>query len=129
MREGRPRDLRLLAAVAAVVAIGLTGCRGPAAARVTVRSFEFRPAEVHVEPGERVTWTNEDNILHTVTSGAAGAQGVPGVSEEVPASPDGRFDLELDGKGSTASFDFGDPGSYPYFCVIHSGMSGTIEVE
>ena len=99
-----------------------------AATEVALRSFEFVPPELQVEPGATVTWRNEDEILHTATSGTPGEQGVPGVSEDAPAEPDGLFDVQLDGEGSTGTFTFEDPGTYSYFCEIHSGMAGTIRV-
>jgi plastocyanin len=64
-----------------------------------------------------------------VTSGAAGDQGVPGVSEDVAPVPDGLFDLELDGTAATASFTFEEPGMYAYFCAVHSGMFGSVQVD
>ena len=95
---------------------------------VAIQSFEFRPSLLDVEAGATAVWSNEDDILHTVTSGTAGEQGVPGVSEDLAPSPDGLFDLQLDGQASTATFTFDDPGTYAYFCAIHSGMSGTVQV-
>lgn len=95
---------------------------------VAIRSFEFRPARIDVEVGSTVVWSNEDDILHTVTSGMAGEQGVPGVSEDVAPTPDGYFDLELDGTATSAPFTFEEPGTYAYFCAIHSGMSGSVQV-
>ena len=96
--------------------------------KVTVQAFEFRPGDIHIEAGVEVMWVNGDNILHTVTSGTAGEQGVPGVSEDLAPSPDGLFDLELAGQASTARFMFQESGTYAYFCAIHSGMSGTVNV-
>ena len=101
---------------------------GPREQTVAIRSFDFRPTQIMVETGVEVRWVNEDDILHTVTSGTPGEQGVPGVSEDLPPSPDGLFDLELEGQESTAGFTFQEPGTYAYFCAIHSGMSGTVQV-
>lgn len=114
----------------------LAGCGGgsegpasePREQTVVIRSFEFRPTQIMVRAGVEVLWVNEDDILHTVTSGTAGEQGVPGVSEDLASSPDGLFDLELEGQGSTARFSFQEPGTYAYFCAIHSGMSGVVQV-
>jgi plastocyanin len=104
------------------------GGSGPAKTTLSIHSFEFRPAQISVEAGAEVVWVNEDDILHTVTSGIAGEQGVPGVSEDLPPAPDGAFDLELDGRKSTAAFTFAEAGTYPYFCAVHSGMSGIVQV-
>ena len=54
---------------------------------VTVKQFQFMPAELAVQAGTEVTWTNEDDILHTATSGAT------------PGTSDGQFDGPMDGKG------------------------------
>ena len=124
-------------ALAAALLLGAAACgdtsdraesEGGGDRTVAIRSFEFRPAQIDVEVGTTVVWSNEDDILHTATSGVAGEQGVPGVSEDTAPAPDGLFDLELGGTGATASFTFTDPGTYAYFCAIHSGMSGTVQV-
>ncbi len=100
-----------------------------ARARVTVQSFAFIPPRLTVEAGTEVVWVNRDDILHTITTGRPGRQGVPGVSEDRPATPDGMFDRELDGSGTSVSFVFDDAGAYPYYCAIHAGMSGTVVVR
>jgi plastocyanin len=63
-----------------------------------------------------VTWTNRDDITHTVTSGT-------------PERRDGRFDAPLAGTGATATLQFTDPGVYPYFCDRHRSMRGEIRVN
>ena len=64
-----------------------------------------------IEPGTRVTWTNEDDAPHTATS-----------TEEAFKSP--ALDL-----GDTYSFVFNDKGDYPYFCALHPHMKGRITVK
>jgi plastocyanin len=83
---------------------------------VTVRLFQFRPTPLEVKAGTRVTWTNDDDITHTVTSG-------------LPDSKDGRFDSPLRGKGATFGLSFDAPGTYPYFCNRHQSMRGEIRVR
>ena len=83
---------------------------------VTVKQFQFMPAELGVKAGNNVTWTNEDDILHTATSGT-------------PGSPDGKFDGPMDGRGKSFSHVFDQPGRYPYFCNRHESMTGTVVVE
>lgn len=94
-----------------------------------VEGLAFDPEIVKVPSGTTVTWTNEDAVAHTVTSGAIGEQGVPGVSKGKPDRPDGLFDDELADAGATSSFTFDEPGTYEYFCRIHGGMTGTVVVE
>ena len=100
----------------------------PPAPDVVLQTFAFSPKVAQVEVGTEITWRNDDDILHTVTSGLPRKQGVPGVSEDREARPDGLFnaDLELD---ETFSHTFTDPGEYSYYCDIHSGMLGKIVVK
>lgn len=83
---------------------------------MTVKTFAFDPDPVRVEAGTTVTWTNRDEILHTVTSG-------------VRDDADGMFDIELDGPGSVAEHTFDTPGTYAYHCSVHPGMDGVVEVS
>ena len=83
---------------------------------VEVKTFQFQPDPIEVAPGTTVTWTNRDNILHTVTSGSA-------------RQADGSVDERLDGPGSTARVTFEDAGRYEYFCSRHTGMRGVVVVE
>jgi plastocyanin len=87
-----------------------------AGASAAIRVFQFQPGALEVRVGTRVTWTNHDDITHTVTSGA-------------PGSPDGRFDVRLDGKGVSGSAVFSDRGVYPYFCARHASMRGEVVVR
>lgn len=83
---------------------------------VLVQGFRFQPSELTVAPGTTVTWTNEDDIRHTATSGEPGA-------------PDGTFAVPLDGKGSAGSFTFADAGTFAYYCEVHESMLGTVVVS
>jgi plastocyanin len=84
---------------------------------VAVKQFQFIPAELVVKAGTAVTWTNEDDILHTATSGAT------------PGTPDGQFDGPMDGRGKSFTHTFNQPGRYPYFCNRHNSMTGTVVVQ
>jgi plastocyanin len=83
---------------------------------VAIHTFAFKPNPVKVKVGETVTWTNNDQILHTVTSGTRG-------------KPDGLFEQKLDGAGSKAMFTFKTAGNFAYHCSIHPGMDATVEVS
>jgi len=82
---------------------------------VPMINFEFEPAELTVAAGTTVTWTNEDNVMHTVTSGLRGNQ-------------TGLFDEAVE-PGGAFSFTFNETGTIDYFCIPHPGMDGTIIVE
>jgi plastocyanin len=114
------RHRRLIGAgVTLVLALGVAAPafpQGGAVASAAIRVFQFQPGALAVRAGTRVTWTNEDDITHTVTSG-------------LPGSPDGRFDVRLTGKGSNGSASFSEPGMYPYFCTRHQSMRGEVLVR
>ena len=90
----------------------------PAAAQagdttVTIDNFSFTPAEIAVVPGTKVTWTNRDDIPHTVTDAAE-----PRAFKSPPLDTDDTF-----------SFVFPTPGTYHYFCSLHPHMQGTVVVK
>lgn len=95
-------------------------------AAVTVKLFMFDPDPVRLEAGTTVTWTNQDQILHTVTAGTR-TYDEQGLTREI--TPTGQFDLPLDGQGSTASFTFTEPGTVAYLCKIHPGMDTEVVVS
>ena len=103
---------------ALVMLAGLAGAQGAAAPMpaVTVQLFQFQPGELEVRTGTAVGFRNQDDILHTATSGAPGA-------------PDGRFDVRLQGRGAAGQATLAAPGIYPYFCSRHPSMRGEIRVR
>lgn len=76
----------------------------------------YIPFGVSVYAGEEITWSNDDSAAHTVTSGT------PSVG------PDGNFHSGLFMAGSTFSVTLDAVGEYPYFCMVHPWMTGTITV-
>jgi len=107
------------AAAGAAVTLGLlVMLSAPAgtAQDVTIQTFQFKPTSIEVPAGSRVSFTNEDDITHTVTSGT-------------PENPDGKFGHRLEGKGASATVDLTKPGVYPYFCERHRSMRGEIRVK
>jgi plastocyanin len=84
--------------------------------QVTVRSFEFDPASLEIQPGDTVEWTNEG--------------GRHNVAEREPNSmPDG-FGNEPSGEAWTYSFTFEEVGDYRYQCDPHAGlMQGEVFVR
>ena len=80
-------------------------------AEVKIDNFSFGPTAITVAVGTSVTWTNRDDIPHTVVS-----------TEKVFKSKV----LDTDEK---FSFTFTKPGEYPYFCSIHPKMTGKVIVQ
>jgi len=83
----------------------------PVANTVSIVSMSFSPATLTVSVGTTVTWTNNDNMTHTVTSDASG------------------FDSGDITMGSKYSRVFSVAGTYAYHCTIHPSMKGTIVVK
>jgi len=85
----------------------------PATAEVKIDNFSFGPATLTVPVGTSVTWTNRDDIPHTV------------VSTDDPKTFKSKV-LDTDEK---FSFTFSKAGTYPYFCSIHPKMTGKVIVQ
>jgi plastocyanin len=91
----------------------------PGSSSLTTDAFSPNPIQVSV--GNTVTWTNNDSQPHTVTSGSNG-------------QPDNKFNSSpnfspLLNQGQTFSFTFTEAGDYPYFCMLHPNMAGTVNVS
>jgi plastocyanin len=114
------RALRMLTFQAAtLIAAGLmmatisamTKAAAPPAAAVTIGNFTFKAPILTVKPGTTVTWTNGDDIPHTVVA------------------KDGLFRSKVLDTGDRFSFTFAKPGNFGYFCSLHPHMTGTIIVK
>jgi plastocyanin len=83
-------------------------------------SVGYEPLQVTVSPGASVIWDNQDNALHTATSG-----------NTETATPDGRFDTGLVGANqlSIPVTMPTEPGVYTYFCTLHPSLTGTVRVQ
>ncbi|MGH2700573.1 MAG: cupredoxin domain-containing protein [Actinomycetota bacterium] len=97
---------------------------------VVLRGLAYTPATIEVEAGTEVTWVNQDDSVdHTVTSGQQKEQGVPGVTKDIKARPDGTFDGVLPDRGDAISFTFNEPGTFAYYCEIHAAMTAEVIVR
>jgi len=74
-------------------------------------SSGYSPATMTVNVGDAVTWTNDDNAVHTVT-----------------ADKGGFYSGDLK-PGQSFSFVFLTAGNYTYHCNYHGWMKGTIVVQ
>jgi plastocyanin len=82
---------------------------------VAIRTFHFRPDVLVIPQGTRVTWTNADEIEHTITAG-------------IPDSPTGDYSGVVSTQGSTFSHTFDRAGTFTYFCDRHHFMRGQVRV-
>jgi plastocyanin len=97
------------AALAPVLAFAALSPTRAATHAVAVLDGSFSPATLTITAGDTVTWTNEDDSPHTVTSAT--------------------FDSGNLDAGATFSFTFTEPGTYAYVCSYHDEMQATIVVE
>jgi plastocyanin len=80
---------------------------------IIIQNFAFHPASLTVQPGAKVTVTNEDSTTHTVTATGAKA-----------------FDTGDVAPGKTVTFTAPTTaGAYAYICSIHQYMQGTLTVS
>jgi plastocyanin len=118
-----------LAPLGLTAALVLTGCGGssgaPAATgshagagssadTIVIKSFMFSPSSLKVSPGATVTIHNEDSVTHTFTD----------------KTDPGLFSTgDIAGGQSKTIKAPSKAGSYPYICMIHQYMSGTLVVS
>ncbi len=101
--------MRLLgAAMMLVLSVAVANA---ATIEVKIDNFAYTPQTITVKAGDTVTWTNGDDIPHTVTSKT-------GAFRSKALDTDDKF-----------SFTFATPGIFPYFCALHPHMTGSIVVE
>jgi plastocyanin len=96
-------------AVAATILLGIASAQAEEF-KVTIDNFTFTPAQLSVKIGDTVTWTNHDDIPHTVVSA-------------------GKYRSKTMDTDGTFSFTFTSAGDYKYFCSLHPHMTGMIKVE
>jgi plastocyanin len=82
-----------------------------ASADVKIDNFSFGPQTITVGVGTTVTWTNRDDIPHTVVS------------------TDGVFKSKVRDTDEKFSYTFTKAGTYSYFCSVHPKMTGTVIVR
>jgi plastocyanin len=94
---------------------------------VTIHLVAFDPPKLEVAAGTTVTWTQTDkDSFHTVTSGTVDTDATGATTPHA----DGTFDSGQLAEDRQFSFTFSQPGTYPYFCVIHQAtMRGEVNVR
>ena len=116
----RVRKLFLIAAIVVAAMLFIVGAATfssgstpaqPTNAEVKIDNFSFGPATITVAVGTTVTWTNRDDIPHTVVSDEK-------VFKSKVLDTDEKF-----------SYTFTTPGTYGYFCSVHPKMTGKVVVQ
>ncbi len=86
-------------------------CHGSAFAaehQVAIKGMAFSPAELTVEAGDTVTFTNEDLAPHTGTA------------------TDKSFDTGILNQGESKTVEITKAGAVDYFCIVHPSMKGKV---
>lgn len=115
--NGHSRSRTVVAALVGfavfMVGRGVASGRPPApgAAEVKIDNFVYGPAELTVAAGTTVTWSNQDDLPHTVTS------------------DDKSFTSKALDTDQKFSHTFTTPGTYPYYCTIHPKMTAKVIVK
>jgi plastocyanin len=78
---------------------------------VNIDNFSFAPKELTIAAGTQITWTNKDDVPHTIVS------------------VDHQFKSKTLDTDEKFSFIFQSAGTYEYFCSIHPKMTGKIIVK
>jgi plastocyanin len=77
----------------------------------------YDPTPAKVKTSTTITWTNDDTLPHTVTSGNA------------DTGPSGEFDSGIVMGGGSFTHTFDKAGSFDYYCALHPYMIGQVIVE
>jgi plastocyanin len=88
------------------------GDKPPDGIEVKIDNFSFGPATLTVAAGTTVTWTNRDDVPHTV------------VSDDKTTFRSKALDT-----GDQFTHTFTTPGKYSYFCSVHPKMVAEVVVK
>lgn len=78
--------------------------------QIEIHGYAFVPAEITVPIGTKITWVNRDETPHTVTEN------------------DKKFHSAALDTEEQYSRTFDKPGTYQYYCTLHSQMRGKVIV-
>ncbi len=108
------KGARVFVAVSAMCILLVTGIAAgsaPGTKQVTIDNFSFAPRDLTIKAGTMVTWTNKDDVPHTVVSESKRFRS--GVLDT-----DGEF-----------SYVFRERGTFKYYCSVHPHMTGRVIVQ
>jgi plastocyanin len=84
----------------------------PAPIVVHTKDFAYKPLTLTIPAGTTVTFVNDDDVAHTVTS-----------ADDKKAFDSGNMD-----KNAKWTFTFKTPGTYQYVCAYHAFMKAKVIV-
>ena len=99
------------------------GAGGSANSACVTANNCFTPNPVNAHPGETITWTNTDTVMHTVTSGKSDNS----TGNIIGAVFDSQYSL-TPGKTFSYTPTATDVGTINYFCQVHPWMTGQVIV-
>jgi plastocyanin len=112
--DRRPASLLVLLAIGAVLAMTapVLAADGSVTIRESDERYAFAPSTTYVNVGDTVTWTNDSDAPHTVTS-------------------DSGDELASDNIGEDQTFEhtFDAVGTFDYHCTIHEYMTARVVVQ
>ena len=93
----------------------LQGTPATSIMQVTMHNAAYRPGNIQIRVGTTVTWTNQDNVPHTVTfrNGTLGSS---------------MMGSTMVTHGQSFSYMFRMPGMYQYYCAVHPYMVAMVTV-
>ena len=104
----------LLAALLATFGLAFVAPPAQAASQaVTMQDYAFSPSALTVRVGDTVTWTNQDQAPHDVTTTSA------------PVA----IKSQMLSTGQSFSYTFTTAGTYSYYCSIHPDMRAQVIVQ
>ena len=77
---------------------------------ISIKDFQYNPADLAVKVGDTVTVTNSDSTPHTVTA------------------KDGSFNVDVPPNGS-ATLTVPKAGSHPYYCTYHQTEHNAAKID
>ncbi|WP_158923499.1 cupredoxin family copper-binding protein [Acidisphaera sp. S103] len=85
--------------------------RSDDSAQLKIDNFKFGPEKLTITKGTQVTWTNQDDIPHSIVLNALGVRSKA---------------LDTD---KTFSYQFDKAGTFAYICGLHPFMHGQVVVK
>lgn len=104
-------SLSLASLILAAASLAAPRAKAAAKADVHIDNFAFAPETLTIAPGTTVTWTNRDDIPHSIVEST------------------GLFHSEAFDTNGSYSYTFEKTGTYDYICGLHPHMMGKIVVK